>query len=75
MNCWEEFSHLSLSHSLSLLTTSLLVEPLEETEPNPLLRGWPVLFIVALVLSPNIEREGSQQCRANLKGDIKYQLS
>ena len=35
MNCWEEFSHLSLSHSLSLLTTSLLVKPLEETEPNP----------------------------------------
>ena len=61
MNCWEEFSHLSLSHSLSLLTTSLLVEPLEETEPNPLLHGWPVLFIVALVLSPNIEREGNGQ--------------
>ena len=69
MNCWEEFSHLSLSLLLSLLTTSLLVEPLEETEPNPLLRGWPVLFIVALVLSPDIEREGSQQWRANLKGD------
>ena len=33
MNYWEEFSHLSLS--LSLYTTSLLVEPLEETEPNP----------------------------------------
>ena len=54
---------------------ALLVEPLEETEPNPLLRGWLVLFIVALVLYPNIEREGSQQWRANLKGDSKYQLS
>ena len=75
MNYWEEFSHLSLSLSLSLFTTSLLVEPLEETEPNPLLCGWLVLFIVALVLSPNIEREGRQQWRANLKGDNKYQLS
>ena len=66
MNCWEEFSHLSLS--LSLFTTSLLVDPLEETEQNPLLRGWPVLFIEALVLFPNIERERSQQWRDNLKG-------
>ena len=73
MNCWEEFSHLSLS--LSLFTTSLLVDPLEETEQNPLLRGWPVLFIVALALSPNIEGEGCHQWRANLKGDNKYQLS
>ena len=31
--------------------------------------GWLVLFIEALVLFPNIEREGSQQWRANLKGD------
>ena len=29
---------------------------------------WLVLFIEALVLFPNIEREGSQQRRANLKG-------
>ena len=56
------------SISLSLLTTSLLAGPLEETELNPLLRGWPVLFIVGLVLFPNIEREGSQQWQANLKG-------
>ena len=34
----------------------------------PLLYGWLVLFIEALVLFPNIEREGSQQWRANLKG-------
>ena len=34
MNCWEEFSHLSLSLSLSLLTSSLLVKPLEDTEPT-----------------------------------------
>ena len=37
--------------------------------------GWLVLFIEALVLFPNIEQEGSQQWRANLKGDSKYQLS
>ena len=41
----------------------------------PLLLWWLVLFIEALVLSPNIEREGSQQWRANMKGDSKYQLS
>ena len=61
MNCWEEFSHLSLS--------------LCSDRPTPLLRGWLVLFIEALVLFPNIEWEGSQQWRANLKGDSKYQLS
>ena len=65
MHCWEEFSHLSLSLSLSLCfpPTDLL------------LCGWLVLFIEALVLFPNIEREGSQQWRANLKGGNKYQLS
>ena len=62
MNCWEEFNRLSLSLSLS-------------HRPNPLLCGQLVLFIEALVLFPNIEREGSQQWRANLKGDSKYQLS
>ena len=35
---------------------------------------WLVLFIEAVVLFPNIEREGSQQWRANLKGDIYYKL-
>ena len=34
-----------------------------------------VLLIEALVLFPNIEREGSQHWRADLKGDSKYQLS
>ena len=34
-----------------------------------LLLWWLVLFIGALVLFPNIEREGSQQRRENLKGD------
>ena len=61
MNCWEEFSH----PSLSVFT---IVDA-------PLPWGWLVLFIEALVLFPNIEREGSQQWRANLKGDSKYQLS
>ena len=59
MNCWEELSHLSLSTNY----------------PTSSLCGLLVLFIEALVLFPNIEREGSQQWRANLKGDIKYQLS
>ena len=54
MNCWEEFSHPSLSLSIVLSLPSC---------------GWLVLFIEALVLFPNIEREGSQQWRANLKGD------
>ena len=71
MNCWEEFSHLSLSLSASNLSN----EPLSSCHPTPLLCGWLVLFIEALVLFPNIEREGSQQWRANLKGDNKYQLS
>ena len=35
---------------------------------RPLLLWWLVLFIEALVLFPNIEREGSQQ-RPNSKGD------
>ena len=43
--------------------------------PDAFLLWWLVLYIEALVLSPNIEREGSQQWRANLKGDSKYQLS
>ena len=61
MNCWEEFSHLSLS---LFLIFSILPTP-----RPPSLCGWLVLFIEALVLFPNIEREGSQQWRANLKGD------
>ena len=65
MNCWEEFSHLSLSLSLSDRNPSLS----SQTPQLSLLCGWLVLFIEALVLFPNIEREGSQQWRANLKGD------
>ena len=56
MNCWEEFSHPSLSFFFPIVDA-------------PLPWGWLVLFIEALVLFPNIEREGSQQWRANLKGD------
>ena len=59
MNYSEGFSHLSLSLSLSLSPSVL----------SPLSSGWLILFIGALVLFPNIEREGSQQWRANLKGD------
>ena len=55
MNCWEEFNHLSLSPPFQLV--------------GPLPFGCLALFIGALVLFPNIEREGSQQWRANLKGD------
>ena len=73
MNCWEELSHLSLSLSLSMLPTSLSSLPFLFS--SPLICGRLVLFIEALVLFPNIEREGSQQWRANLKGDSKYQLS
>ena len=73
MNCWEELSHLSLSLSLS---TDRIGTPQNQNPPKkPLLCGWLVLFIEAPVLSPNIEREESQQWRANLKGDSKYQLS
>ena len=63
MNCWEEFSHLSLSGPFFY--------PLIPLSPSnlSLLCGWLVLFIEALVLFPNIEREGSQQWWANLKGD------
>ena len=63
MNCWEEFSHPSLSLSLLLFSFSHLF-----LFPRPS----PVLWVVgqeALVLFPNIEWEGSQQWRANLKGD------
>ena len=65
MNCWVEFNHLSLSLSLILFYPSIPISP---SNP-PLLCGWLVLFIEALVLFPNIEREGSQQWRANLNGD------
>ena len=41
---------------------------LVQDEMSYLLLWWLVLFIEALVLSPNIEREGSQQ-RPNSKGD------
>ena len=63
MNCWEEFSHHSLSLSLILILSSLILD-------LPLPWGWLVLFIEALVLFPNIEQEGSEQWRANLKGGI-----
>ena len=73
MNCWEEFSHPSLSLSLILILSSLppslVISSFSSLSLLPLFCGWLVLFIEALVLFPNIEREGSQQWRANLKGD------
>ena len=73
MNCWEELSHPSLSTYLIFLS---FVPPRTFEPLNlPLLCGWLVLFIEAMVLFPNIEREGSQQWRANLKGDSYYKLS
>ena len=79
MNCWEEFSHpsLSLFTIVDLIRSPLYSiigldpHPLDAWSRSPLPRscGWLVLFIEALVLFPNIEREGSQQWRANLKGD------
>ena len=61
MNCWGEFSHLSLSLFFGpFLSTSTL--------------WWLALFIEALGLSPNNEREGRQQL-AILKGNIWYKLS
>ena len=76
MNCWEEFSDLSLSlyiyfQPLYRASLSFFLPP----TLTPLLCGRLVLFIEALVLFPNIEREGSQQWQANLKGDNKYHLS
>ena len=50
------------------LRSSLFDPPKPRSDPLALL-WWLVLFIEALVLFPNIEREGSQQWRANLKGD------
>ena len=57
------------SLSLSDLLSLSLTLPLPTLRLVPLLCGWLVLFIGALALFPNIEREGSQQWRANLKGD------
>ena len=66
MNCSAEFSHPSLSlYLIFSILPSLSFLPLQLS----LLYGWLVLFIKSLVLFPNIEREGSQQWRANLKGD------
>ena len=54
MNCWEEFSH----PSLSLSDSDSLPPPLSFLSPARS-RGGLVLFIEALVLFPNIEQEGS----------------
>ena len=49
------------SLSLSLVSIRCLFQILDIRCPIPLLWGWLVLFIEALVIFPNIEREGSQQ--------------
>ena len=67
MNCWDDFSHPSLS--LSDSDSPPLIVFLDPPSPLSSPCGWLVLFIEALVLFPNIEREGSQQWRANLNGD------
>ena len=51
------------------LCLCVVEDDLNQFEISCLLLWWLVLFIEALVLVPNIEREGSQQRRANLKGD------
>ena len=77
MNCWRSSATFL---SLSLLCSDRPTDPSNEPIlPTSFLFsppcGWLVLFIVALVLFPNIEPEGSQQWRASLKGNSKYQLS
>ena len=69
MNCWEELSHPTLSLSLYLIFSILRSLSFLPTSQPFLLCGWLVLFIEALVLFPNIEREGSQQWWVNLNGD------
>ena len=69
MNCWEELSHPSLSLPDLLYLSNSLASSFSPAFSLLWLCGWLVLFIEALVLFPNIEREGSQQWRANLKGE------
>ena len=66
MNFLGEFSRLSLS--LPSIYRCLSLFSLDVT---PLLSRWLALFIEALDLSPNNEREGRQQL-AILKGNIWY---
>ena len=58
MNCWGEFSHLFLS-----------LLGFYQISRSPSTLWWLALFIEALGLSPNNEREGRQQL-AILKGNI-----
>ena len=73
MNCSGEFSHLSLSlcwgsiRSLDLPLGFYQISSCLGVDPPTL--WWLALFIEALGLSPNNEREGRQQL-AILKGNI-----
>ena len=64
MNCWGEFSRLSLSllglyHISRCLGVSISLRL--DVSMSPLTLWWLALFIEALGLSPNNEREGRQQ--------------
>ena len=56
------------SGEVFLCLESVRMGDLNQFQLGLLLLWWLVLFIEALVVSPNIEREGSQQ-RSNSKGD------
>ena len=63
---WAEDEQVQGKNSLLRRGALVLGELVDEDDLNPskmscLLWWWLVLFIEALVLSPNIEREGSQQ--------------
>ena len=65
----------SLARVCSCAWCACVVEDdLNQLEISCLLLWWLVIFIEALVLFPNIEREGIPQW-PNLKGDNKYKLS
>ena len=62
---------LFLAGAMNYLGVQSLSGWIPGADPVPLPCGWLVLFIEALVLSPNIEREGRQQL-AILKGNSGY---
>ena len=65
---WADDEQYKEKNSLARRSVLVLVWREGELDNLPLLRWWLVLFIEALVLFPNIEREGIPQWR-DLKGD------